>query len=754
MRRSTINSYGDNGDNNAGPASGIPQPSVNRPRATFGARQSMLPSVNMFGGGGIGGGFGVPPPMGNLAAQPIASTPLAAPPQPLSQGYQQSVAASRMSIMQSQQLPPPPRASLNPMTPARSRQSIAPASVRSAGRTSLNTSSVYAAMSSANGNSAGILPSSSSVPPKDPRNTRDAAYQEEAQRFIIEYLQSSGFKGAALSSKTLKSPTSNDFKNIFTFLFAKFDPNFPPAGKKFSEEAHAMIKLARFPYASEISRNAFMTIGSSNSWPAMVGMLHWMCEVGRCLDCFDRATGGFGVYGVNGAISEQSMNEEELVLSGQAPTAQSNGGVITGFEEYQHNIDEFLERIQYAYLVESYYNFINHVDDGGAAETQLSNRFDKFFEHIIDDVTALEKNKAELENQLRELTDKVSPLQEQKLNCEEMQNDLAQFMAHIGNLQQKVNKEEQAIDKLKDVKVQRDEEINQLKKKRTEKEYEVANQKISHMDARRMNSEKEQLTRTKNDLLSKEQKATGAADDKEIELQRVMDDCETMANEYNSKVLKLSSSLQALPAAGVTLEKSSGVLNLQVNANAKDSESMTSLDLRDKARQVLFNVRNKLADTKISFEEELCSKEEELSLLVDQKNEIINQVEELSMNNEALINKVKIEDDRSRESIAQILDEINQMDNQIQQLKLGSDNEVAVARNRVRRIKAEYEQLQDEAAQTLDTAQTSLVDFIEKAMRYKDWFEKESKALQTKAEDELNYYKSMQSITTTTTTTN
>ena len=120
---------------------------------------------------------------------------------------------------------------------------------------------------------------------KDPRNTRDKAYQQTMRNVIFSWLQESQFQGT-ISRQTLLSPTAKDFRGIFEHLIGLLDPAymFGDKGRKFEDEVILLLKAHHYPFADNIDKKWLAAPASMHSWPSLLAMLHWLAELSKVRD--------------------------------------------------------------------------------------------------------------------------------------------------------------------------------------------------------------------------------------------------------------------------------------------------------------------------------------------------------------------------------------------------------------------------------------------------------------------------------------
>ncbi|PNH03415.1 Kinetochore protein NDC80 [Tetrabaena socialis] len=124
-------------------------------------------------------------------------------------------------------------------------------------------------------------------PKQDPRPLNSKDYQAACIRTVITYLSTHSFP-AAVSPKTLASPTGKDFSTIVTFLFQQVDPTFR-IQSKVEDEVPVFFKRLNYPF--QISKSALFAVGSPHSWPAVLAALTWLVELLSYMEKADDSSG-------------------------------------------------------------------------------------------------------------------------------------------------------------------------------------------------------------------------------------------------------------------------------------------------------------------------------------------------------------------------------------------------------------------------------------------------------------------------------
>ena len=123
--------------------------------------------------------------------------------------------------------------------------------------------------------------SSSSLLRKDPRPLSDKAFQQQLAATVRSCLLRHGYTATPLSAKTLSSPTTKEFSAIALFLFRLVDPT-TPSFRKLEDDVALGFRRLRYPVA--FSKCALFSVGSSSTWPGLLGALAWLADLVEYID--------------------------------------------------------------------------------------------------------------------------------------------------------------------------------------------------------------------------------------------------------------------------------------------------------------------------------------------------------------------------------------------------------------------------------------------------------------------------------------
>ncbi|KAJ2561687.1 kinetochore-associated Ndc80 complex subunit ndc80 [Coemansia sp. RSA 1822] len=446
---------------------------------------------------------------------------------------------------------------------------------------------------------------------KDPRPLKDRSFQSKAQQRIMNYLSTHGYPGV-LAPKTLATPTVKDFQNIFKFLYAQLDPRYAYM-KKIEEDVLQILRGIFYPYVSNISKSHIYSAGSLSTWPGLLAMLLWLVELIECVD---------------------EMNPQNVDFNDPS---------------FKDSV-QFVDRVFFDYLVQAYPVWLDSGDEPAELEDYLANQFEQKNASLIQETTEVERQLANAKAELDALVSNESPLVLLERERVELISDKEKFDIYIQRLE---CKQQRMTDYVATQKQQQDAaqfEQLALEKEKAEVQEIVDAQQISTEDVDRMNSERNQLLETLKGVQEKLQEAMQGVWDKELKLQRVLDDIESQAQEYTSKALKLGligtrkfKMVQPLDANNGSdsttpesdLPKSTDDplggtdIELVINTRTEDRKQVASVDLRRDVRPALQRACDAFASQLFATQNAVLELREKIDQLSESRMEQQERVDEV-----------------------------------------------------------------------------------------------------------------------------
>ncbi|KAJ6547345.1 HEC/Ndc80p family-domain-containing protein [Mycena capillaripes] len=368
--------------------------------------------------------------------------------------------------------PPPSGPGLNPRQSILRSQNINPNVLLQSttkpnyGRTPLNNSTRRG--STWNGGAPAPLPPSSQTQ-KDPRPLREKPFQTQMKQDISTYLKGVGYE---IAHTTLNQIQGKEYRAIFDFLVITLDPCHPlNINARFEDEFVPGLKALRYPFAHAIDNRWLAAPASMHSWPALLGVLHWLVEA-----CKARA-----LYETSGD-----------------PTLQIPSDIPEEFDDpWDH------QALAFDYYDQAYVLWLDMVDDFVEPNQNLEDRYARKNEQAQMDLenktSQLEQSTSEL-NKLKSTAPPIAKLQDEngllKGDSEKFQKILHQYDSRKKKLMDQIAFEKAEL-------VNRGNQLEQLKSEQSKLAEIVKTQNLSPEEVIKMNTDHETLSQNLKDLKQK-----------------------------------------------------------------------------------------------------------------------------------------------------------------------------------------------------------------------------------------------------------
>ncbi|PIA19239.1 hypothetical protein COEREDRAFT_79194 [Coemansia reversa NRRL 1564] len=420
-------------------------------------------------------------------------------------------------------------------------------------------------------------------------------------------------------------PTVKDFQTIFKFLYAQLDPCYTYM-KKFEEDVLQILRGIHYPYVGNISKSHIYSAGSMSTWPGLLAMLLWLVELIECVT---------------------QMNPQDVDIHSA---------------EFKDSA-QFVDRVFFDYLAQAYPVWLDSGDEPVNLEEMLARQFEQKNANLIQETADVERRLANAKTELDALLGNESPLVLLERERVDLISDKEKFESYIQRLE---SKHQRMTDFVASQKQQQDvAQVEQLslEKDKAEVQKIVDAQQISTEDVDRMNSERNQLLETLKIIQEKGQEATQDVWDKDMKLQRILDDIENLTQDYTSKALnlgligtrKLKSTSATQPASDSNAEdesegdsaKSNAVagtgipssamedplggveIELAINTRADDRKQITSVDLRHVVQPALQHACDVFASQLYATQNYVLELREKIDQLSESRMEQQERVDEM-----------------------------------------------------------------------------------------------------------------------------
>ncbi|KAJ2787689.1 kinetochore-associated Ndc80 complex subunit ndc80 [Coemansia interrupta] len=476
---------------------------------------------------------------------------------------------------------------------------------------------------------------------KDPRPIKDRSFLLNAQNRIMSCLSSRGYSGI-LTPKTLVTPTVKDFQTIFRFLYTQLDPRYSFT-KKFVDEALSVLRGIRYPYVGNITKSHIYAAGSMSTWPGLLAMLLWMVEL---IEAVSLMTNPKAYASLGAPESEDSESREPA---------------------------QFVDRVFFDYLSQAYPIWLETGEESAELESMLADQFEQKNASLINETADVEKRLADAKKQLENLISEGSDLEKLEIERALLVSDKGKVESYIQKLE---SKHKRSFDHVVDLKQKLDAaqvEQMRLESEKVEVKKVVDAQQISTEDVDRMSEERNLLVETLKNVQEKAKDAAKVVWDNDMKMQRLLDEIDTLAQEYTSKAQKLglignrknvvgmSAMAEASRAAGNSISSGSsnddgdvvmvkansmaelpdsakedplGGVNIElvIDTNANDRQNITSVDLGRNVRPALQRACDVFASQLHATQSaalELREKRDQLSESRTEQNELVEEMDKL-----------------------------------------------------------------------------------------------------------------------------
>ncbi|KAJ7752073.1 HEC/Ndc80p family-domain-containing protein [Mycena metata] len=334
------------------------------------------------------------------------------------------------------------------------------------GRTPLNNST---RRGSTWGGGASAVPPAGSQNAKDPRPLRERAFQTQMKQEIHAYIKS---LNQDISLATLNNIQGKDYRSIFDFLVLKLDPFHPlNPNARFEDEFVPALRALRYPFAGGIDNKWLAAPASMHSWPALLGVLHWLVE---------------------------ACKARQLYETSGDPTLQIPSDIPEEFDDpWDH------QALAFDYYDQAYTIWLDMVDDFVEPNQNLEDRYARKNEQAqldLDNKTRqLEQSTIEL-NKLKSTAPPIARLQDEngllKGDSEKFQKILHQYDSRKKKLLDHIAFEKAEL-------VTRGNQLEQLKAEQLKLAEIVKTQNLSPEEVIKMNTDHETLSQNLKDLKQK-----------------------------------------------------------------------------------------------------------------------------------------------------------------------------------------------------------------------------------------------------------
>jgi len=488
---------------------------------------------------------------------------------------------------------------------------------------------------------------------KDPR-PRDKKTIAQWQREVHEFLQERGYQ-EPLTIKTLQTPTTKDFHNIFKFVIQCSDPChvWGIYGKKLEDEVIPLLKSMGYTAYDTLTKSGLQAPGSMHTWPQLLAMLHWIVTTIK--------------------LREEAMSNDKLRLDPQVEPSLDD------------NRSEQLAATSHwlLYLEATYKLFLQSDDfDRELHKPPLEEYFQKRKDHVLAEIERLEGRSSQLEEQHKRLAMKPSALGAAKKEHEKLGRDAERFLEYIAKLREANKKAEKTNESLKQSLQTTEAKLKETSKVKAELSALVARQNISEMELQQISSTRAQLERSLAAATAKRGQLSESMYDLEVRSTLASDRVEKTLTIYKNKAVKLG----LIPRGPEPFEHLD--FSQTINGGAADVASMLpdpTVEIKPALIQLKKNAvghRLGLTDQVLSVEEKLANLTETLQEKRENLQILETSVQQLAKQLEDDKEKFAAEMSRLNEQIENIIKRFTEVESTIETSRMTVDQEIQALRVR------------------------------------------------------------------------
>lgn len=372
----------------------------------------------------------------------------------------------------------------------------------------------------------------------DPRPVSNKAYQQECIKELFSFLQKSGYEHP-ISHKSLSRPSGRDFSNIVTFMLRRIDPTFQDGTLKMEDEVAMNFKAMGYPFA--VSKTALVAAGSPHTWPTLLAALTWLMKRVQCMECL-------------------VPNEEE-----------NRSKEFDSVEELEGKTDRYF----FTYLSASYTAFLKGDEKlREELEMGLADRLEGDDNILIQDIEQMTDQNAAIVEKMNSLSLGDKDLEELVKKRDSYATDLEQFHdlieqmdQHVETLEEKKNNQSEELEETNKSLAKIMSKVEQVKDS-------IGKQELSVDDVKKMQSERKGVEEAMERALALRDQRRSALWEIESELDKTMNDLESVVTTYNSNVCDLKL-VPMVSSKGIEME---AVINKESILDP-DPSKLLSIDL-------------------------------------------------------------------------------------------------------------------------------------------------------------------------------
>ncbi|KAJ3105223.1 kinetochore-associated Ndc80 complex subunit ndc80 [Phlyctochytrium planicorne] len=344
------------------------------------------------------------------------------------------------------------------------------------------------------------------------------------------------------------------------------------------------------------------------------------------------------------------------------------------------------EKVFFEYLTKTYAVFLAGDDNYDTMDRELIANFDRKNEKIVKEVEKLNTEHEILSREWANLRDSESPLVIAERENQTLHSDIEKFKQYILHLETKKEKIGEQVKSLEEELASKESELAKISNEKADLQRTVDLQEISPADVDRMTAEREQLVRSLESLAAKTDEFQRAIWEKEISLQKKMDQLEKHVQEYNAFAYRLG-----LERSDISQHEMQ--YSIDFNAGSISPENDLNERLKSKVKPVLLRLRADYNSSLHASQDELIALQETLDSLTESLSEKNEELQQIESRITKFTSQYNDEKNIAMEANSISSSEVENLEKELQRLKLELATTLTASQQRLQKASMEYEQL-------------------------------------------------------------
>ncbi|GAA5900177.1 hypothetical protein JCM8208_002040 [Rhodotorula glutinis] len=548
---------------------------------------------------------------------------------------------------------------------------------------------------------------------KDPRDSKP---RQQRERMADDIMQFCAAHQHAVSQKELLTPTGPQFESMFKFLVDKYDPalRLSPvssssssssgaagagasaaardknAGAKLADEVMQTLRAVQYPFADSITKSHLQAVGSAQSWPNMLAMLHWFVKV---IEAREQAFASDVELHMPAADFASRPGEDMKQHAWVAHCATVYAHFLCGEGQ---PVDPHDPDSAFMFPVE---------------EDVLRELIERSQMALRERVEAVRQEHDDLEREYKQLTAKPDPIHGFREFRESQKRDLAKADTWLRDHERKLDNDRRD-------KANAEREIEMALKDRDDKrallarlDRQVKEQKLTPLEIQSLSSDRQNLTRAMHDVQSRYRAVLGKTMSLEIDLNKKIDEATGLCAEYDDKAQQLG--LLDGPVKG--FEDVPFAQEVNGASEAPVPEGLSTV-VKPALQSLRTSTRNEVRDLSL----QAVKVEEELTRI----NEVLGDLGDREAQHEQELDVVDREKDQMQQAIdretATSTAELDRLQTQVAAISATMEHALAVANHRYEQRVVERMAVSEHTSALRRSNRQALESALEQFMSYKE----------------------------------